>query len=1235
MRSVPAALFAALLITGFAHAAVETRSGGTPGSLAPPHITVLSSDARGVDLIFELPVLSVEDMTAGGRVFRTVAIPGGDLEGEIGSPAIPVFTRFLAIPNDAAVTVSATREEVQDLSGPPLAPMQTSDGDGFAWNADAYAVDAYDDAPAIRSGRPGIMRDLRLVALTFRPVQYNPARAVMKVCGRIHVRVDFTGQDLENARVPRVRPMAPSFDRIYRSIVVNYDGPPAGVPALPGTYLIITPNDNNVLSRLQPLVDWRKRKGTPVYVATYAETGNTKESIKAFIQNAYDTWTTPPEFVCLVGDASQSNILCPTWHESLSGYYGEGDHPYTQLEGGDILPDLNIGRLSVYDMNELQLVVQKIVGYESTPDLSDPGWFQRACLIGDPYDSGYSTVMAQQWIKHRLRSLGWTDVDTIFTSPFVSRIATAMNRGDVIMSYRGIQGMSGWRNTNTYSLTNGWKMPFCVVITCDTGSFETDQACRSEAFLRAGSIDNPKAGIGAIGTSTIGTHTRFNNCIHYGIFYGLLYEGDFTMGEALTRGKLELYLNYQETDPNRVAIWSTWNNLMGDPALECWTGYPQPLTVECPSSVPVGTNAITVHVSDAGGAVEGALVCLWKGSETYAVAATDAQGSVELPVAASTAGLMQLTVSKHDRYTQQGTVSVVAQDRFVAFHAATIDDDGAGASQGNADGAMNPGEVIEVGVQVLNYGTQSAAGVTGTVTSDDPYVTILQSGQTFGDIPAGGVAWSSETCVVAISSSCPDRRRIRFGLDLTSGADHWHSLIEVPITSSDLVATGYTLYNAGGNSLLDPGETVQLSIGIANQGSADAVLPTASIFSESPFLDIVDRSGAYGTIPMGGSGENIGDTFAIHAATNAYRGGLATLRVVLAFSGGATDTTRIEIPIGTRTATDPTGPDPYGYYAFDSSDLFYHEHPVFRWIELDPTYGGSGATEIVLGDLGDYQDKSVPVDIPFPFQYYGRTYDRATVCSNGWLAMGSQTNCEYRNWTIPGAGGPEAMIAPFWDDLNQYGGGKCFQRYDPVDHVWIIEWSHFRNSYNGAQETFEVILRDPSQFVTDTGDGEILFQYLSVNNGDNIDGNGTVGIENETQSVGLLYTFFNRYTPGSAPLAASRAILFTPRRQEIAAAGDATAGPHAFGLDRNLPNPFHPTTTIRFSLAQEGQARLAVFDVAGRRVRTLVDGMRSAGSHAATWDGRNEAGRPCPSGVYLYRLDAGDRSDTRKMLLVQ
>lgn len=103
------------------------------------------------------------------------------------------------------------------------------------------------------------------------------------------------------------------------------------------------------------------------------------------------------------------------------------------------------------------------------------------------------------------------------------------------------------------------------------------------------------------------------------------------------------------------------------------------------------------------------------------------------------------------------------------------------------------------------------------------------------------------------------------------------------------------------------------------------------------------------------------------------------------------------------------------------------------------------------------------------------------------------------------------------------------------------------------------------------------------------------------------------------------------------AVGDETPGiaPFAFRVEPAVPNPFNPRTAIRFTLPAAGRVTVAVYDVAGRLVRTLLDEDRPAGAHAAVWNGLDEGGRAASAGVYFYRVECGTDNRTGRMALVK
>jgi len=93
--------------------------------------------------------------------------------------------------------------------------------------------------------------------------------------------------------------------------------------------------------------------------------------------------------------------------------------------------------------------------------------------------------------------------------------------------------------------------------------------------------------------------------------------------------------------------------------------------------------------------------------------------------------------------------------------------------------------------------------------------------------------------------------------------------------------------------------------------------------------------------------------------------------------------------------------------------------------------------------------------------------------------------------------------------------------------------------------------------------------------------------------------------------------------------------PKAYALQQNYPNPFNPSTEISFDLLAAGKVQLSIFNVLGQNVRSLVDQDMEAGSHVITWDGHADNGTSVASGVYFYRLTAGNFSRTMKMMMLK
>ena len=114
------------------------------------------------------------------------------------------------------------------------------------------------------------------------------------------------------------------------------------------------------------------------------------------------------------------------------------------------------------------------------------------------------------------------------------------------------------------------------------------------------------------------------------------------------------------------------------------------------------------------------------------------------------------------------------------------------------------------------------------------------------------------------------------------------------------------------------------------------------------------------------------------------------------------------------------------------------------------------------------------------------------------------------------------------------------------------------------------------------------------------------------------------------------AVEYQPHAPDSPTAVEGSApAPRYWDLAQNVPNPFNPETAIGYSLAENGQVTLMVYDMLGQRVRTLVDEVQPAGEYEVRWDGRGEAGVQMASGLYFCRLQADSFSGGRSMLLLK
>ncbi len=203
--------------------------------------------------------------------------------------------------------------------------------------------------------------------------------------------------------------------------------------------------------------------------------------------------------------------------------------------------------------------------------------------------------------------------------------------------------------------------------------------------------------------------------------------------------------------------------------------------------------------------------------------------------------------------------------------------------------------------------------------------------------------------------------------------------------------------------------------------------------------------------------------------------------------------------------------------------------------------------------------------------------------------------------------------------------------YDDVIGLWVLDVSDPLNpslvaTFPTASYTRGIRVRDSYLYL----DHRDLFQILDVSDPTSPTEVGNINISGLHNQIAIAppYIYAIRNVVGAAPGPLLK--LQTPL---VTGVPDGRAS--LLRLVQNYPNPFNPMTTISFELPVSGHASIEIFDVRGRLVRTLVNAMMPPGSKSVKWDGEDSHGRTVPSGVYFYRLTAGDKSLTKKMVLLR
>lgn len=1112
-------------------------------SPTPPKVTILNHNHDNILLKIEVFGFEKKDFTSDGVNYQQVDLLTEVSTNEPGSPEVPYLAKILAVPDYAGMTVEVVETgDVNIFQNIKLPPARESWIEGepeppYKENLNVYNMgNEYPYAMADMDA-PSVFRDFRISRLAVYPVRYVPQLNELQIYSTLTVKVSFGNGEVINPKITPRKAISQSFAKLYRSFIYNYEyvldefynGSEDGREVM----LCIMPDA--MVANFQVYAEWKRESGTDIHITKFSDIGansSNPDIIKNFIAQAYNTWEHPPTYVLIVGD----NGVFPKKNVTYPNYTFPWEDYFVCVDGDDYFPEMMIGRFTNQDNVRMQIMINKFMMYEKQPYVQDTAWFRKGiCCSNNAYASQVET---KRFTRDMMMNYGnFISVDTMMSDGNSwgfgctynkTHIKNALNQGRNFVNYRGEGWTYGWY-ANCYSfstsdvstLNNGQKFSFITSIGCGAAMFSVSGGnCFGEEWLEMGTLNNPKGAAAFIGP-TSNTHTAYNNRIDKGIYTGMFVEGMDTPGQALVRGKLYMYNVFG--NEYYVEYHYKVYCVLGDPSIHIWKEVPYEVNFAYPNNVNVGHNDMAFNVTriNTNKPIANAQVCV-TGQNVFATGYTNASGIVIIPVTLPTQQSLKVTVIGGNVIPVQGVIQVQQPLELVEPEGVPEITD----FNGNNDGLANPNETCNIAFTLKNWGSVAANNVQGTISSSDQFVEVLTTEPvSFGTI-APGSQTTGNPFQIYIAPDCPIGYTIPLSLLVSSANTSWSYTLNIEVHGCKLAFKNFIVNDFGNpdpDFRMDPGETAMLTFMIENYGQDIAPEVSGILISNDPYINVIDSVGFFGTVAINNTARNDNNTFKVFINPDCPVSYNAQFTLKLKTENGFYPYEKsipLTLPVSLPIPTDYTGPDDYGYYAYSSDDSFYDQTPVYDWYEIVET-----GTEIELPQISDY---TVTVDLPFDFKYYGIEHNKLRISTDGWIAFGSGTETAPENTGLPNNDSINNMVAVFWDDLfdTEFFFGRILYYHDEANHRFIVEWdsiAHNNVLSEPQREVFQAILLNPVHYPTKTGDGEIIIQYKIASSTSSV----TVGIENDTQDIGIQYVYNADYDATATHINKNMAIKFT------------------------------------------------------------------------------------------------------------
>jgi len=1204
----------------------------------PTKVNILSHTPT--EMVLEIiPSFQFSEVFEGGEKYTKIFLLGeeGTTE-EVGKPELPKIARALGIPDNGkiAVDVIESSYEIYDnILVYPLQPPTTDEKEKQEFVIDRTFYNTQTKYPEniILGISYARWREVSIANLLLTPFEYSPVNKRLKIYNYLKIRIRFTDGYWQTKIIE------PWFAKVLKKTLLNYDEYPKEIRYLdmPGVrYLVITHTD--FANAIDTLVKWHYKRGIETRVI--AKSSWTSQEIKDSIMAEYNR-NSPPvlRWVLLVGDVDR-----------VPPSYAFGSFPsdfwYCDFPTIDYYGEVGIGRFSANTVAELQVMLKKTLKFMINPPLDT--WLSKSVLVAhkEQYPAKYSAC--KRGIYFHTYPYYKYDMDTLMGAlPYATNasLIARIDSGRVIVNYRGHGLETAWDawgadnqqfgQAQINALNNGEKTPVVFNIACLCHRIDYSSDCLGEMWLKK----YPGGAVASLGASdpsyTIPNHgydSMLYRCLGDTITIptpARNYRAPmWDLGWLMLFADAHIALRHGSSGRDNVEMYF-W---LGDPALEIWTGKPVSPIVQYPQVVPLGPFTMVVTVLKDGSPLPGALVCAYKENEFYVYGYTNEAGQVQLNINAQTPGEFSLTVTGHEILPFEGVCMATPGTTPYVVHLRHYIDDR--PPLGNGDGIINPGEEINLPVWVKNVGGALAENVSGLLKINDPNVVITDSLKNFGNIPQNDSAFTGEDGFnFQVASACTNGYLLNFRLICKDINDSvWVSYIPLvvgaPVINYHSIIVNDSIGN--NNRRIDPGESAYVTIGLRNQGRGNGYNIYAILKSGDARFHILDSFGSYGTILVDSVVYNHSDNFKVFAEGNIMPETPIPCTLYIYGDGGYFTKRAFTIVIGELRVSDPTpdnsSPQPR-YWAYEDIDTIYAQRPDFEWIELRNV----GVQLPITND-----DQTIQINLPFLLKYYGQRYTgQLSVCSNGWLTPVYTTSTVWVNQPLPDPTStyPSAMICPNWDDLYPPAGNRIWFLYDSLNHRMIIEWDsvHYY-SPRDQWDKFEIIIYDTT-VSTPTGDNMIKFQYLTANNYVS----NTVGIEDQTNTIGINFVYNSAYHRSAGTLTPRKAILINTYQpyvatteKELSATGRIKENKFTY-----LSSPVADLPKLNLYLATNQKVKIDIYDLTGRYIRTLVNKELKAGTYTIIWDKKDSKGKEVAKGIYFYQLTTKDSQKVLKVIILK